>query len=114
MVEHSLIDRILDRATTYGDLATAVAPYSAVLESIVEDVGERSACDRDIEAAVEPDALLRSSTPHFPMTRLAAGMHHPERAIVLHPVQTQLIIFAEVVAGERAAESTVTDTLRCA
>jgi hypothetical protein len=49
MVEHSLIDRILDRATTYGDLATAVAPYSAVLESIVEDVGEKSVCYRDSE-----------------------------------------------------------------
>jgi 3-hydroxybutyryl-CoA dehydrogenase len=46
------------------------------------------------------------------MTRLAAGMAHPERAIVLHPVQTQLIIFVEVVAGERTSEETVATTMR--
>ena len=43
------------------------------------------------------------------MTRLAAGMAHPERAIVVHPVQTQLIIFVEVVAGERTSDETVAD-----
>jgi hypothetical protein len=33
------------------------------------------------------------------MIRLAVGMAHPERAIVVHPVETQLIIFVEVVFG---------------
>jgi 3-hydroxybutyryl-CoA dehydrogenase len=46
------------------------------------------------------------------MTRLAAGMAHPERAIVVHPVQTQLIIFVEVVAGEQTSEKTVATTMR--
>jgi 3-hydroxybutyryl-CoA dehydrogenase len=46
------------------------------------------------------------------MTRLAAGMAHPERAIVVHPVQTQLIIFVEVVAGERTSEETAATTMR--
>jgi 3-hydroxybutyryl-CoA dehydrogenase len=46
------------------------------------------------------------------MTRLAAGMAHPERAIVVHPVQTQLIIFVEVVAGQQTAEATITRTMR--
>ena len=46
------------------------------------------------------------------MTKLAAGMAHPERAVVLHPVQTALIIFAEVVAGERTSEDSVTTTMR--
>jgi 3-hydroxybutyryl-CoA dehydrogenase len=45
------------------------------------------------------------------MTRLAGGMAHPERAIVVHPVQTQLIIFVEVVAGERTSEDTVAATM---
>ena len=46
------------------------------------------------------------------MTRLAADMAHPERAIVVHPVQTQLIIFVEVVAGERTSEDTAATTMR--
>ena len=61
---------------------------------------------------VGADALLWSSTSNFPMTRLAADMAHPERAIVVHPVQTQLIIFVEVVAGEQTSEETVTATMR--
>ena len=46
------------------------------------------------------------------MTRLAADMAHPERAVVVHPVQTQLIIFVEVVAGEKTSDATVTTTMR--
>jgi 3-hydroxybutyryl-CoA dehydrogenase len=58
-----------------------------------------------------PDVPLWSATSNFPMTRLAAGMAHPERAIVVHPVQTQLIIFVEVVAGEKTSEETVAATM---
>ena len=36
----------------------------------------------------------------------------PERAVVVHPVQTQLIIFVEVVAGEHTSDETVTTTMR--
>src|SRR5947209_20032684 len=82
------------------------------MESIVEDAALKAACYADIEAAIDRDALLWSATSNFPMTRLAAGMRHPERAIVLHPVQTQLIIFVEVVPGERTSEATITRTLR--
>ncbi len=60
---------------------------------------------------VGADVPLWSSTSNFPMTRLAAGMAHPERAIVVHPVQTQLIIFVEVVAGEQTSEETVATTM---
>jgi 3-hydroxybutyryl-CoA dehydrogenase len=81
------------------------------MESIVEDADIKSACYRDIEAVVAADVPLWSATSNFPMTRLAAGMSHPERAIVLHPVQTQLIIFVEVVAGEQTSEATVAATM---
>jgi 3-hydroxybutyryl-CoA dehydrogenase len=100
------------RVSTHDDLATALTPCAAVMESIVEDAQAKSACYRDIEAVIGADALLWSSTSNFPMTRLAAGMAHPDRAIVVHPVQTQLIIFVEVVGGEHTSEETVTTTMR--
>jgi 3-hydroxybutyryl-CoA dehydrogenase len=46
------------------------------------------------------------------MTRLAADMGRPERAVVVHPVQTQVIIFVEVVAGNRTSQETVATTMR--
>jgi 3-hydroxyacyl-CoA dehydrogenase len=111
-VEASAVDGVVARVSTYDDLDTALTPCAAVMESIVEDAEIKSACYRDIEAAIDPGAPLWSSTSNFPMTRLAAGMAHPERAIVVHPVQTQLIIFVEVVAGEQTSEETVATTMR--
>jgi 3-hydroxybutyryl-CoA dehydrogenase len=111
-VEPSAVDGVLARVSTHDELATALAPCAAVMESIVENAEAKAACYRDVEAVIGGDTLLWSSTSNFPMTRLAAGMLHPERAVVVHPVQTQLIIFVEVVAGERTSDATVTNTLR--
>jgi 3-hydroxybutyryl-CoA dehydrogenase len=111
-VEPSTVEGVLARVSTHNDLATALTPCVAVTESIVEDAEVKRACYRDIEAVIGADVLLWSSTSNFPMTRLAAGMTHPERAIVVHPVQTQLIIFVEVVAGEQTSDETVTSTMR--
>jgi 3-hydroxybutyryl-CoA dehydrogenase len=102
---------VVRRVSTHDDLAEALGPCAAVMEAIVEDAEAKSACYREIEAAIGDEALLWSATSNFPMTRLAAGMAHPERAIVVHPVQTQLIIFVEVVAGERTSEDTVATTM---
>jgi 3-hydroxybutyryl-CoA dehydrogenase len=110
-VEHSAVDDVVRRVSTHDDLAEALGPCAAVMEAIVEDAEAKSACYREIEAAIGDEALLWSATSNFPMTRLAAGMAHPERAIVVHPVQTQLIIFVEVVAGERTSEDTVATTM---
>ncbi len=110
-VEASAVDDVLARVSTHDDLATALGPCAAVMESIVEDAEVKSACYREIEAVIGDEVLLWSSTSNFPMTRLAAGMAHPERAVVVHPVQTQLIIFVEVVAGEQTSEKTVTTTM---
>ena len=110
-VEPSAVGGVLARVSVHDDLATALAPCAAVMESIVEDAEIKSACYRDIEGVIGPDVFLWSSTSNFPMTRLAVGMAHPERAIVVHPVQTQLIIFVEVVAGEQTSEETVATTM---
>jgi 3-hydroxybutyryl-CoA dehydrogenase len=111
-IDSSAVDEVVTRVSTHDDLATALAPCAAVMESIVEDAAVKAACYQDIEAAISDDSLVWSSTSNFPMTRLAAGMAHPERALVVHPVQTQLIIFVEVVAGEKTSDATVTTTMR--
>ena len=111
-VEPSAVEDVVARVSTYEELSTALTPCAAVMESIVEDADVKAACYGDIEAVVGAEVLLWSATSNFPMTRLAAGMAHPERAVVVHPVQTQLIIFVEVVPGERTTEETVTTTMR--
>jgi len=51
-VEPSAVDGVLARVSTHDDLATALAPCAAVIESIVEDAEIKSACYRDIEAVI--------------------------------------------------------------
>jgi len=111
MVEAGAVDEVLARVSIHDDLHAAVAPCAAVLESIVENAEAKSACYQAVEEAVGTDTLLWSATSNFPMTQLAAGLAHPERAIVVHPVQTQLIIFVEVVAGEQTSAATVSTTM---
>lgn len=110
-VAEAAIEEAAARVSVHDDLGEALAPCAAVMESIVEDAEAKSACYREIEAAVGAAVPLWSSTSNFPMTRLAAGMTNPERAIVLHPVQTQLIIFVEVVPGELTSAATIATTI---
>lgn len=112
VIEPSAVDDVLARVSTHDDLSSAIRPCAAVMEAIVEDAEVKAACYRDIEAAVDANALLWSATSNFPMTRLAADMGRPERAVVVHPVQTQVIIFVEVVAGNRTSQETVATTMR--
>jgi 3-hydroxybutyryl-CoA dehydrogenase len=111
-VERSAVDEVQARVSTHDDLATALTPCAAVMESIVEDAQAKSACYGDIEAVIGAEVLLWSATSNFPMTRLATDMARPERAVVVHPVQTQLIIFVEVVPGERTSDETVASTMK--
>ena len=76
-VEPTAVDKVLTRVSTHDDLATALAPCAAVMESIVEDAQAKSACYRNIEAAIGADVLVWSSTSNFPMSQLAADMAHP-------------------------------------
>jgi 3-hydroxybutyryl-CoA dehydrogenase len=111
-LDASAVDAVVGRVSVHDDLASALGPCAAVMESIVEDAEAKAACFEDVEAVVGPEVPVWSATSNFPMTRLATDMAHPERAVVVHPVQTQLIIFVEVVAGERTSEETVATTMR--
>ena len=57
-IDPSKVDGALARVSTHEDLGTALAPCGAVMEAIVEDVELKSACYREIEAAVDAEALL--------------------------------------------------------
>src|SRR3954452_9191799 len=61
-VDSSAVDRALDRVSTHDDLATALTPCVAVMESIVEDADAKSACYRDVERVIGADVPLWSST----------------------------------------------------
>ena len=80
------VDEVAEHESqAHDDLDTALDPCAAVMESIVEDAQAKAGLLLGIEAVIGADVPLWSSTSNFPMTRLAAGMAHPERAIVAPP-----------------------------
>jgi 3-hydroxyacyl-CoA dehydrogenase len=48
----SAVEEVLARVSIHDDLATALTPCAAVMESIIEDADAKSACYRDVEAVI--------------------------------------------------------------
>jgi 3-hydroxybutyryl-CoA dehydrogenase len=81
--------------------ADALTGCGLVVEAVPEDVDLKAAVFTAVEAVVGDDAVIATNTSSLPITRLAAALRRPERALGLHffnPVPASLLV--EVVVGE--------------
>jgi enoyl-CoA hydratase/3-hydroxyacyl-CoA dehydrogenase len=62
----------------------ALAGSDWVLEAATEDLALKRRIFADVEARVEPDAVITSNTSSLPAARIFAGLRHPGRATVTH------------------------------
>ena len=62
VVEPGAVDAVVARVSAHDDLATALAPCAAVMESVVEDARVKTACYREVEAVIGAEVPLWSST----------------------------------------------------
>ena len=76
-------DRILARIETASEVQ-ACASCGLAIEAIVEKEEVKQGVFSALEAVVAPDAVLASNTSSLSITRLAAGLKHPDRMIGLH------------------------------
>jgi 3-hydroxyacyl-CoA dehydrogenase/enoyl-CoA hydratase/carnithine racemase len=79
---------------------------------IVEAIIEKPDAKQQLYARIEPlmadDALLCSNTSTIPITKLAAGLKHPERFCGLHffnPVRQMPLV--EVIRGQQTSDATI-------
>jgi len=94
------------------DLAASVSGASFVFESVVEDLELKQQLFAQLDQLAPPDAIFASNTSGLPITRIAAGMAHPERAATAHFWNPpHLMPLVELVKGERTSERTI-DRLR--
>jgi 3-hydroxybutyryl-CoA dehydrogenase len=87
------------RITWTTDLR-AVEGSDVVVEAIVEDPTIKGRVFREIDAFLDPDALLASNTSSIPIAQLASWTEHRERVLGLHffsPVPVMKLV--EVVVG---------------
>ncbi|UZX14379.1 3-hydroxybutyryl-CoA dehydrogenase [Thermus sp. PS18] len=86
-----------------GDLAEA----DLIVETIVEDEGEKRLLFERLGSLVKPEAILASNTSSIPITALARYSGRPERFIGMHffnPVPVMQLV--EVIRGELTSEET--------
>ncbi|MHB0870524.1 MAG: 3-hydroxyacyl-CoA dehydrogenase family protein [Chloroflexota bacterium] len=90
------------------DLASAASEADLVVESIVEDLPSKQALFAQLDRICPRQTLITSNTSGLPITRISAGISHPERTATTHFwMPPHLIPLVEIVQGERTSEETV-------
>jgi len=94
-------------------LKEQVPKLDFVIEAVTENLDTKRAVFKTLqEAGLREDAVLASNTSSISITKLAAGVERPERAIGMHfmnPVPVMPLV--EVIRGLRTDEETLARTL---
>ena len=94
-----------------SDLATALAGAEMVIEAVPEKLELKQQVFAEFERHTDATAILASNTSGIPITKIAAELEHPERAIGMHwSNPPHLIPMIEVIPGERTSEEVVAAT----
>lgn len=109
-----VIERLETERTEGGDvrfetdLAAALEGADLVLEAVPEKLELKHEVFAEFERHVADDAILSSNTSGIPITKIAAGLAHPERVVGMHwSNPPQLIPMIEVIPGERTSDETI-------
>lgn len=97
------------RFTVHADPAAAVAGAALVQESGPENLAAKRGLYARIDAALEPEAVLASSTSGLMPSELQEGRTAPERYVVGHPFNPPHLIPLVEVVGGRATDPAVVD-----
>ena len=99
-------------ATYVASVVDALADAEFVIEAVPEKLELKQQVYREYEQHVGPDVILASNTSGIPATKIAEGLAHPERVVVMHwSNPPHLIPMIEVVPGEKTAQAAVDGTI---
>jgi 3-hydroxybutyryl-CoA dehydrogenase len=108
-VEKGQLDQAArDTAVGRLSLTTALADLAGcdvVIEAAFEDLAVKHQLFRELEAAVEADAILATNTSALSVTEIASVLERPERAVGMHFFNpAPLMPLVEIVRAERTAD----------
>ena len=86
------VDTIMARLKPAPSIAAAVEGAFHVQESVREDLDTKIEVFNAIAAAAPEEAVLASSTSALPGSRFLTHFAHPERALVVHPVNPPSLV----------------------
>jgi 3-hydroxybutyryl-CoA dehydrogenase len=98
---------ILGRITVTDDLSE-LALVDIVIESVVEDLAIKKALFAELDALVQPDAILATNTSTLPVVELAMATKRPELVCGIHFFNpAPMMKLVEVVRPITAADETI-------
>ncbi|MBS2031089.1 MAG: 3-hydroxyacyl-CoA dehydrogenase family protein [Deltaproteobacteria bacterium] len=90
------------------DSLAALEGAQWVVEAVPEDLALKQRLLGELAKSLGPDALLASNTSSLSLTKLAAGLPHPERVIGMHFFNPpHLMKLLELVRAEQSSPETV-------
>jgi 3-hydroxybutyryl-CoA dehydrogenase len=100
-------DAALARLTTTMDI-TDLASCDLVIEAIVENLDEKRAMFRDLEAVVGRETVLATNTSALSVEAIADATERPERVVGMHFFNPAPVLpLVEVVRTEKSTEEAV-------
>jgi 3-hydroxyacyl-CoA dehydrogenase / enoyl-CoA hydratase / 3-hydroxybutyryl-CoA epimerase len=97
---------------TVDAAGVAIAKADVVIEAIIENLAAKHALYREIEAKMQPKALLATNTSSLPLEELRQALQAPERLVGIHffnPVEKMQLV--EVVSDAVTDNTSVKDAL---
>ncbi|NNM45161.1 3-hydroxyacyl-CoA dehydrogenase NAD-binding domain-containing protein [Knoellia koreensis] len=118
---HGEVDKLLakgrlgaDKANRLKGLVTGAtskdgfADADFVLEAVFEEMSVKKQVWQEVEAVVEPTAVLATNTSSLSITEMASDLEHPERVVGFHffnPVAVMPLL--EIIKGEQTDDATL-------
>jgi 3-hydroxybutyryl-CoA dehydrogenase len=105
-VDPAEVESIFARVHPAGELS-ALKACTLVVEAATERLEIKQNIFRDLDALLDPDAILASNTSSISITKLAAGTGRPAQVIGMHffnPVPVMSLI--EVIRGLQTSQAT--------
>jgi len=102
---------ILSRITVTDDLSE-LALADIVIESVVEDLAVKKALFAELDAIVQPDAILATNTSTLPVVELAMATKRPELVCGIHFFNpAPMMKLVEVVRPITASDETISTAI---
>jgi len=106
------VETVLARIVPVLSIAGAVDKADYVQESVREDVDVKRQVSTEIANHARPDAILASSTSAIPGSDFLGHIAHPERALVVHPVNPPSLIPLVELCGTNWTSPDVLEQVR--
>lgn len=106
-MEPDKIENALRRITATTDY-DSLEEADLIIESVIEDIEVKRNIFRELDSICGQYTVLASNTSTLPISKIAEGLHHPERVLGMHffnPIPRMMLL--ELIVGRDTSDETL-------